>query len=270
MAEIVQIRSNNDNEPFVLDDSAEVIDGLILAASQGALTTGAVLGEITGTPGTYNLVDFEAVDGSEIPKIILATPGVINSVAVTSNLSGYTKGLFDENQLEFASGTTIDDRPGAELMPNLVDRDFSGASAWTNVDIATYDESGDLSITSDAADQYATLPVASAPTEIGKSYRLYYDLANITESWIIQDFTGAQVLGTVSANVTQGFINWTALTTGGFRIVSGALISVADFDNFSLKLNTNFSDLSMKDIMRMFGLRLASGLSVSGYQNPII
>ena len=266
----IQVRANYDNEPFVLDDSAEVVDAITLAASQGALTIGAVLGEITGTPGIYNLVDKTATDGSQLPKILLATPDVVDVAAITENLSAYLKGLFDENQLVFAAGTTIDDRPGAELMPNQVDRDFSGASAWADVDFASYDETGDLSITSDAADQYCTLAIASFPTVIGQKYRMYYDCAGLTASFVVQDFTGAQELGTINAEVTQGSISWTALTTGGLRIAAVSTVSVADLDNFSLKLDEDFADMSMKDLLRMNGIRLAPGLSVSRYQNPVV
>jgi len=266
----IQVRANYDNEPFVLDDSAEVIDGIILAASQGALTIGAVLGEITGTPGTYKLVDKDAVDGSQIPKGILATPDVVDIASPTTNLSIYTGGMFDVNQLVFAAGTTIDDRPGAELMPNQVDRDFSGASAWANVDIDAYDETDDLTIDATVAAQYCTLVVASAPTVAGQKYRLFFDLATLTNSWIIQDFTGAQVLGNAVAEGLQVSISWTALLTGGFRIVANHADSVGTFDNFSLKLDQEFLDFSMKDMLRMFGMRTAPGLSVSKYQNPVL
>ncbi len=102
----IQVRQNNDNEPFVLDDSAEVIDGITLAAEQGDLTIGAVLGEVTATPGTYKLVACDASDGSQMPKLILATADVDSDGSATENLSAYTAGLFDENQLVF-SGTTV-------------------------------------------------------------------------------------------------------------------------------------------------------------------
>ena len=123
-----------------------------------------------------------------------------------------------------------------ELMPNQVDRDFSGASAWTNVDINAYDETGDLTITATAADQYAEIAVASAPMTQGKRYRWYYDAANIISTWVIKDFTGVQTFGTISANATQGFIEFIVDSgiTGGFRIVSGSTTSSIDFDNFSL------------------------------------
>ncbi len=123
----------------------------------------------------------------------------------------------------------------AELMPNQVDRDFSGASAWTNVDIDAYDEAGDLTITANAIGQYCTCPVASAPTTIGKRYRMTYDLANIVSSWEVQSFDGTQTIGIIDANATTANLEWTARTTGGYRIVSVAANSSGDFDNFSLK-----------------------------------
>jgi len=121
-----------------------------------------------------------------------------------------------------------------ELMPNQVDRDFSGASAWANVDLNAYDETTDLTITATAADQYCTLPVASAPTTIGKRYRMTFDVANIVSTWTVQSFDGTQTIGTISANGTGQSIEWTATTTGGYRLVAAADNSSGDFDNFTL------------------------------------
>jgi len=128
-----------------------------------------------------------------------------------------------------------------EIMPNQVDRDFSGASAWANVDIDSYDETGDLSLTASAADQYCTLAVASAPTGIGNKYKLTFDVDNMESEdtatvggWGFQDYTGAQVLGVVEADGDDITLEWTAETTGGLRIVALSSTSTGDFDNFSL------------------------------------
>lgn len=121
-----------------------------------------------------------------------------------------------------------------ELMPNQVDRDFSGASAWANVDLNAYDETGDLTITANAAGQYCTCPVASIPTTIGYKYRLKFDVANIVSTWIIKSFDGTQTIGTVSANGLQQAFEWVATTTGGVRIIAMADNSSGDFDNFTL------------------------------------
>lgn len=122
----------------------------------------------------------------------------------------------------------------AELMPNQVDRDFSGAPAWANVDLSAYDETTDLTITADAVDQYCTLLVASAPTTIGKLYRMSFDVANLVGTWTIQSFNGNQDIGTVSADGTGQTLEWISTTTGGYRIVADTATSSADFDNFTL------------------------------------
>ena len=271
----IQVRTNHDNEPFVLDDSAEVLDGITLAAEQGNLTIGAVLGEVTATPGTYKLCDVLSTDGSEIPKLLLATPDVASDGSPTINLSAYTTGLFDENQLVFGGSTIKSTRFNAELMPNIVDRDFDSAGgtltpAWTNVDINAYDEVDDLTLTANAAAQYCTLPVLSFPTEIGKTYKMLCDIANIAVTWTIKDFTGVQTLGTIIADATQNAITWLAETTGGVRIVADSDASSADFDNFKLQRSGDLSDLTMEDALGMLNIRLAPGISVSKYQNPVL
>ena len=123
-----------------------------------------------------------------------------------------------------------------ELMPNQVDRDFSAASAWANVDINSYDETTGavLTLTASAGSQYCTLAVLSAPTTAGRTYRLYFDVSSIVLTWNIEDYTGAQVLGTVSANGTHQYIEFTAATPGGLRLVANSATSSGVFDNFSL------------------------------------
>uniref|UniRef100_A0A6M3XQN7 Uncharacterized protein n=1 Tax=viral metagenome TaxID=1070528 RepID=A0A6M3XQN7_9ZZZZ len=142
-----------------------------------------------------------------------------------------------------AEGEYLYDATGyfsAELMPNQVDRDFSGASAWADVDLVSgggaYDETGDLTITAGAAGagDYCTLPVASAPTTIGKTYRMRYDLANLVGTWTLKSFDGTQTIGTISANATQAYLEWTATTTGGYRLVAVSNLASGDFDNFQL------------------------------------
>jgi hypothetical protein len=123
----IQARADNNNEPFVLDDTAEVIDGITLAAEQGDITTGAVLGEVTATPGTYKVVSHTVSDGSQVPKLILATPNVASDGSTTTNLSAYCRGLFDENQLTFASDgapvTDLDSRIAAASLGEMTIRD---------------------------------------------------------------------------------------------------------------------------------------------------
>lgn len=121
----------------------------------------------------------------------------------------------------------------SELMPNQVDRDLSGPSAWGNLNLGSYDETNDLTLTASAADQYCMLPVASAPTMVGRKYTLMFTVANLVSTWVIKSWDGAQTIGTVNANGAQSF-TFIAATTGGLRIVAGDAGSSGDFDNFSL------------------------------------
>jgi hypothetical protein len=122
-----------------------------------------------------------------------------------------------------------------ELMPNVADRELSAASAWTNVNIASYDETGDLSLTASATGQYCTLTEASAPTTIGKAYILTVDVENLTGTWTVKDDDAGQTLGTIAANGIGTEIAFTAATDGGLRLVAGTDTASVDLDNFSLR-----------------------------------
>ena len=127
-----------------------------------------------------------------------------------------------------------------ELMPNQVDRDFSAASAWADVDLAggggLYNETGDLTILAGAAGaaDYCTLAVASAPTTVGRTYRLYYDASALAGTWYIKDFTGTQTIGTISATGIREYKEFTASTPGGLRIIAVSNNAAVTLDNFSL------------------------------------
>lgn len=106
----IQVRNDNDNEPLVLSDDAEVRTGFTLAASQGNLVPGTVLAEVTGTPGTYVVYeDVAAADGTKIPKLILADT-IADDASPTTGVSAYEKGLFAEEKLVFGGGVVLADR----------------------------------------------------------------------------------------------------------------------------------------------------------------
>ncbi len=135
----------------------------------------------------------------------------------------------DESQLI----CVVDEFENEELMPNAVDRDFSDVSAWENVDVATYDEVDDLTLTADAEAQYCTLPVLSAPTTVGLKYRLAFTVSGLVGTWTVKSFDGTQTLGEVEADGAQEF-DFVPATTGGFRLVAGSATASASFDNFSM------------------------------------
>ncbi len=150
----------------------------------------------------------------------------------------------------YRNGIDFADKWGSqtELMPNQVDRDFSGASAWADVDLAAgggaYNETTDLTITAGAAGagDYCTCPVLSVPTTISYRYRLKLDVANLVGTWTIKSFDGSQTIGTVSATGLQQPFEWVATTTGGLRLVAVSNLASGDFDNFTLtKLGATFA-----------------------------
>jgi len=149
-------------------------------------------------------------------------------------------------------------RNTTELMPNTVDRDLSGASAWTDGTagnaMGSYDETTDLTITANAVGDFVTLIEASAPTTIGKRYRLTYDLANLVGTWTVMDEDAGQTIGTISAIATQGYIDFTATTDGGLRLVSVEANSSGDFDNFTLNLLPYILDMDEN------GVKYANGV----------
>jgi len=183
---------------------------------------GYYVDEIIGTGGGIGTVDYSGT---------LDHPAVKSATLVITYTDTTTKTITCN-----AAGTLAGDVAAHELMPNTVDRDFSSASAWANVDLNAYDETTDLTITASAIGQYCTCPVASAPTTVGKRYRMTFAVANIVATWTVKSYDGTQTIGTVTANGAQSF-DWTATTTGGYRIVAVATTSSGDFDNFTLTTN---------------------------------
>lgn len=77
-----------------------------IAAGQN-LARGAVIGELTATPGTFTIVDKDAVDGTQNAKHVLAeavdaTLGALPGVA-------YETGIFNPAALSLAAGTVAAD-----------------------------------------------------------------------------------------------------------------------------------------------------------------
>lgn len=69
------------------------------------LTRGAVLGKITAS-GKYNLSLSAAVDGSEVPDLILAQDADATAADVAA--IGYSRGDFIEEKLTIGTGHTAD------------------------------------------------------------------------------------------------------------------------------------------------------------------
>lgn len=108
----IQTRANNNNEPLVLDDGAELVAGVIIASGHTLLAAGTVLGEI-GSGSTYVPVAITSgiasgVYGSNFPKLILAED--IAAASGQTEVSAYSMGLFSESKLAFGTDADLDTR----------------------------------------------------------------------------------------------------------------------------------------------------------------
>jgi len=128
--------------------------------------------------------------------------------------------------------SVMDTEYATELIEDVENRDFSAASDWTNTDMATYDESDDLSVTNDAADQSCYLNVSDLIEE-GHRYRLHYDCTLTSGTFELQEYTASTKLGDF-ADGEDNVIEFTAGADDMIKIVGTAAAGQADFDNFSL------------------------------------
>ena len=79
-----------------------------LAAGQGVLRKGAVLGMVTAD-GTYKLVDASATDGSQIATRVLATESIDTGEAGADlGVVLYKRGMFNYDALYVAEGDTVE------------------------------------------------------------------------------------------------------------------------------------------------------------------
>jgi len=213
---------------------------------------GVDIGDIANDSSPYSGID--PVDSDGYYRCWIAWTGVsglVSSGIYLAPMTGANVGTFiglndpttpesyiKNIQLEaIPSGNVV----GPELIAKQVNRDFSGASDWTNAapadDINAYDETGDLTITADGAGQFCTLATAEAPMSQNEWYSLEFDVANIASTWTISDFDAGFTIWTISANGTDQKIvfKYTDASSGGLRITSVDGSSSADLDNFSLK-----------------------------------
>lgn len=240
------------SEAFSLDSTGAALEIKRQAGTTATqvTATNAQLEETTGqtitAPGeyvsTHTAYDGSAVKGARFFSYANGNTvdgnGVVTEAqgAALTGMKGFAYAPAVTNKIAGAYNAVGPDiLSTTELMPNQVDRDFSGASAWANVDVNAYNETTDLSLTATAAAQYCTLPVLSAPTTYGKRYRLGIKVSNLVSTWTITNFDGTATLGTITANGTATTYDFTATTTGGLRLVAVANNSAGDFDDFTLK-----------------------------------
>ena len=147
--------------------------------------------------------------------------------------------IWGGEETRVAGVLTAEEITGNELILVQADRDFSGATSWTNVDVSSYDESGDLSLTATAAGQSAGLAPEFARMTTGvHSYQIRVTVSNIVDSWYVKDAAGNTILE-LTSNAGYTFTFWPSAkdipTTGGLTLEAVTSSSSGDFDNFEIK-----------------------------------
>ena len=133
------------------------------------------------------------------------------------------------------SGRKILFSQGTSAVTNLVTTYLP--ADWTNVDIANYDETTDLTVTADAVGQYCTM--LNAPTTVGVKYTIQITVDNLVGSWDFKDFTGTQTFGSITEDGTYAF-TFVAEYTGGGMLVATSATASGDFTAVKLY---NFNDV---------------------------
>jgi len=87
-----------------------------LAAGQGVLRKGAVLGKVT-TTGEYKLVNKAATDGSQVASMVLATKEADTTFAVDVVL--FSQGIFNYSALYVATGDKVEDHEEELRLGNI-------------------------------------------------------------------------------------------------------------------------------------------------------
>ncbi len=107
----------------------------------------------------------------------------------------------------------------SEVFVNDGDRygNVGGTFTWIRRTLSVFAQTGSyptsyINAAASASNQYAELPVLSAPMQTGHTYKILVDVASIVSTWTIRSFDGTQTIGTISANGSFRF-DWTCLST---------------------------------------------------------
>jgi len=129
---------------------------------------------------------------------------------------------------------TVTETLGPEVITNQNNRDFTSASDWANVDMSTYDESGDLSLTG-TADEYCSIASTYVYLGEGRRFTCTFDAASASGTWkISEEDYPSNAIASGSMGASPYDIDFTAMSDGGLRVTNLTAGSV-DFDNFSIK-----------------------------------
>ena len=136
-----------------------------------------------------------------------------------------------------------------ELITNSVDRNFTGGSSgWVNQGMSSYDDTGDLSITADASDDYVYLPSGRLGTLTnGNRYALTVTASALSGGSFKIIFGGSNQV--VASAITSGANNhefiYDSSGNGNLLIQSNTNAGSITLDNFSLRKVGAVSDYDL-------------------------
>lgn len=178
-------------------------EGVVMAYVRDAFHKMATLGYTTSKVKKYNIID---------DKVHYDLPDEALNILKISVL--------------YASNET-------ELITTAIDRTFTGGSTnWTDTNMASFNDTTDLSVTNDTADQSCYLDVDDIIT-IYHRYRLTYDCTLTSGTFELQTNDSSNKLGDFEDG-TANVMEFEAPETSELKIVGTAAAGEADFDNFSL------------------------------------
>lgn len=122
------------------------------------------------------------------------------------------------------------------LITNPNNRTFGGAVNWANVDLWSYDASGDLTISASAVGQKANLPSANMGTfATGRKYQINFTTANTSGTFHFKGSSGGLTFGTFNSNGNQHQTGTLEATSFGNLEVVTSVTGAADIDDIVLK-----------------------------------
>lgn len=140
-----------------------------------------------------------------------------------------------------------------ELIVTAVNQDFSGANQWANTSMTTFNAAGDLSLTSNAVGQIASLPsVEFGSILTGRRYQICADVTNLSGNFSWRGSGALVQLDNITSGRSATIFEHAAASFGDLQIVSNYAGATVDIDNISLKPAGAMLDLDFSEVSKYF------------------
>ncbi len=209
---------------FVTRSSASTAGSVVFGLNKGQLGNSVTI--TAGAPTTVS---------NAVSMYTMGTSATRSAGRVYFSIP-YNRALtISEHKAFYENGIAYADKWGSstEVITNQTDRDFSGANNWVNVNIDTFDATGDLSVSWTNINRYCKL-TTGVSLVAGKKYRITVDVANLAGTANIREYEGSGVMLSLSENGTKTGEFTAMVNCTGFIVVSTNVTGSVDLDNFSI------------------------------------